>query len=364
MSIQNLTTSIDSLDIDDSIFKPLKTSDPVLNDFLSNKGGAVPATATMVTGAPGSGKTTLMCEMVSDIDSQPSKEGLFISCEMNEIDMRSYTKRFPHWGSINVYFPDFSGSIYEDVKDLLNHGFDMIAIDSFKEIKDIIADEKGWTKTKTERELINLMQEAMLGKNDTGKHTCFYVIQQVLKSGNFAGSKRLEHLMTANLKMVVEDSGESYLYFEKNRRGNAHRKLFYRIKENEIVFDGDRRETEEEAIDFVENEKDRQRESNKKFDDVEDLLNDGSSNNGESALPETDDESSNVGSDEIQNYVEEHVDTPVEDKDDVDLDLLARVYRHEDGNVSATSRTMHELGAAPDLTHYYTEKLLSEAGVK
>jgi predicted ATP-dependent serine protease len=309
----------------------------------------------MVTGAPGSGKTTLLCEMLADIDNQPGQDGLFISMEMNEIDMASYTKRFPEWGSLNIYFPDFTSSIYEDVKTLLEHGFDMVAIDSFKELKDIVADEQGWTKTKTERELINLMQEAMLGNNDTGTHTCFYVIQQVLKSGDFAGSKRLEHLMTANLKMVVE-GGESYLYFEKNRRGNAHRKLFYRIKENEIVFDGERREMEEEAIEFTEKEKERQQESQEEFDSIDDLLNNSS---GNGALPDTEDE---VDDDLVE--IEEDVDGPVEDKTNVDPDIFARVYRYHDGNLNATRRTMHEIGAAPELTYYYAGKIAEEAGVK
>lgn len=352
-----LTTRISDLDIDDSIFEPLETKDPVLNDFLSNKGGAMPATATMVTGSPGSGKTTLLCEMLSDVQ-QNGESVLFISMEMNEIDMASYTKRFPHWDSLDIYFPDFENDIFEDVRALLEHGFDMVAIDSFKELKDIVADEKGWTKTRTERELINLMEEAMLGNNEQDRHTCFYVIQQVLKSGDFAGSKRLEHLMTANLKMVVEGN-ESYLYFEKNRRGNAHRKLFYRIKEDEIVFDGERRELEEEAIEFTEDEKERQKEQEKEFDDLEDLLNDSSS---DEAMPDT--VQGDSAMDDTLINIQDDVEEPVTEKENVDPDIFARVFEYENENVSATARTMEEIGAAPELTYYYANKIAEENGLK
>lgn len=349
MGNTNLTTRISDLDIDESIFEPLPTSNPVLNDFLSNKGGLMPATATMLTGDPGSGKTTLVCEMLSDIQAQGGN-ALFISMEMNEIDMASYTQRFPHWGDLDIYFPDFTRDIFEDVKTLLEYGFDMVAIDSFKELKDIVADEKGWTKTRTERELINLMENAMLGDNETGTHTCFYVIQQVLKSGDFAGSKRLEHLMTANLKMVVEGN-ESYLYFEKNRRGNAHRKLFYRIKETEMVFDGERRELEEDAIEFTEDEQDRQKEKEKQFDDLEDLLN-GSS--GTESMPEPS-KNGEAGDEELA-AIADDVDAPVTDKEDIDEDIFRRVFEYEDGNISAVNQTLQDIGAAPEHSWYYTDK--------
>jgi len=356
----SLTTRIDDLDFDASIFEPLETSNPVLNDFLSNEGGVMPATATMLTGDPGSGKTTLVCEMLSDIQSRGG-DALFISMEMNEIDMASYTQRFPHWGGLDIYFPDFERDIWEDISELIESGFDMIAIDSFKELKDIIADEKGWTKTRTERELITLMNDAMIED-----YTCFYVIQQVLKSGDFAGSKRLEHLMTANLKMVV-DGGESYLMFEKNRRGDAHRKLFYRIKENEMVFDGDRRESEEEAIDFVEKEEKRQKKQEEEFDSIDDLLSGSSSGQN---MPEPDTRPGMSGGQpdglsEIEGFAASvHSSLPVE-KDEIEPQVFERVFEYENGNVSEVADTLSDVGVTEEpLTWYYANKLAEEQELK
>jgi len=356
----SLTTRIDDLDFDASIFEPLETSDSVLNDFLSNKGGVMPATATMLTGDPGSGKTTLVCEMLSDIQSNGG-DALFISMEMNEIDMASYTQRFPHWGGLDIYFPDFERDIWEDISELIESGFDMIAIDSFKELKDIIADEKGWTKTRTERELITLMNDAMIED-----YTCFYVIQQVLKSGDFAGSKRLEHLMTANLKMVV-DGGESYLMFEKNRRGDAHRKLFYRIKEDEMVFDGERRESEEEAIDFVEKEEKRQKKQEEEFDSIDDLLNRSSSGQN---MPEPDarpgmTDGQPDGLSEIEGLAASvHSSLPVE-KDEIEPQVFERVFEYEGGNISEVADTLSDVGVTEEpLTWYYANKLAEEQGLK
>lgn len=361
--MNGLTTRISELDIDASIFEPIETSDPILNDFLSNKGGAMPATATMVTGSPGAGKTTLLCEMLSDFQ-QDGNDVLFISMEMNEIDMASYTKRFPEWANLDIYFPDFENDIFEDVRTLIEEvGFDVVAIDSFKELKDIVADEKGWTKTRTERELITLMNNAMIDEENTGNHTCFYVIQQVLKSGDFAGSKRLEHLMTANLKMVV-DGNDSYLMFEKNRRGDAHRKLFYRIKENGMIFDGERRENEEEAIDFVEDEQKRQQESEQEFDNLNDLLN----ASAEDTVPESDarpDGSGDSELSEIQGLAASlHSSLPV-DQSEIEPAVYERAFEYTDGNVSETGEVLAEIGVIEDsLTWYYSNKLATEQGLK
>lgn len=359
--ISNLTTRLNEEDFDPSIFEPLPTNWSVLNDFLSNKGGVMPATATMVTGSPGAGKTTLLFEMASQIQ-QNGGRALCISIEMNEIDVASYMERFPQWGELDIYFPDFDRDIYHDVKKLLKTGFDFVVIDSFKELKDIVADERGWTKTKTERELLNLMEDCMRAENQTNTHSAFYVVQQVLKSGDFAGSKRLEHMMTANLKMTVEGN-DSYLYFEKNRRGDAHRKLFYQIKNDGIAFDAERRKNEEEAIEFTEKEKERRQQQQKDFDDIGDLLNDGGgSDQMPTPAPWLNGEYERM--DEELREIVKQLDEPVTDKENVPTDIFEQVWEYEDGNLSATIETLDRIGAAPELTYYYGNKIAEEIGLK
>lgn len=359
--VSDLTTRLSEENFDPSIFEPLQTNWSVLNDFLSNKGGVMPATATMVTGSPGAGKTTLLFEMASQIEDNGGRS-LCISMEMNEIDVASYTERFPHWRDLDIYFPDFDRDIYHDIKKLLNAGFDFVVIDSFKELKDIVADEKGWTKTKTERELLNLMENCMMGDNMSDTHSSFYVVQQVLKSGDFAGSKRLEHMMTANLKMNVEGN-ESYLYFEKNRRGNAHRKLFYQIKENGIEFDAERRENEEEAIDFTEKEKERRQEQQRQFDDIDDLLNNsGGDDRMPTPAPWLNGEYEKMD-DELRDIVKQ-LDEPVTEKENIDEDIFRQVFHYENESINSTADTMSRIGAAPDLTWYYTDKLAEDYGLK
>jgi len=173
--------------------------------------------------------------------------------------------------------------------------------------------------------------------------------------------------MTANLKMVV-DGNESHLVFEKNRRGDAHRKLFYRIKEDEIVFDGDRRESEEEAIDFVEQEQERQEEQQQEFDSIDDLLN-GSSSGENMPEPETRPGMENGSAEgelaEIEGFAASvHSSLPV-DKSDIEPAVYERVFEYEDGNVSDVADTLAEIGVVEEpLTWYYANKLAEEMDLK
>jgi predicted ATP-dependent serine protease len=347
--MHDLTVQIDSFDFDASVFTPLRSSSETLDNFISNEGGTFPATSTMVTGSPGAGKTTLMFEMLSDYQKRGNRVAA-ISAEMSKIDVASYTQRFPHWAQLPIFFPDFDRDILDDIQTLFDYGYDVVVIDSFKEVKDMIADQRGWTKTKTEIKLINMMKDAMMGDNENGSHTAFYVIQQVLKSGDFAGSKRLEHIMTANLKMVV-DGNERYLMYEKNRRGQAHRKLYYKIHEDSITYNQKRRELEEDSIDFVEKESERQQQSQQDFDSLDDLLSQGAMNGNIST------------EDEVEMPPEP--DAPVESEDDIDLEIVAETLRAMDGNVSATLRTLKSNQAVPeDYTRYYLQKLIDNNGLE
>jgi primosomal protein N' len=393
--MHKLAVTLEDFDFDPSIFEPIQSSNETIDNFISNEGGTMPATATMVTGSPGAGKTTLLAEWISDY-LQNGKDVLYVSAEMSEIDFASYSHRFPHWSKLPIFFPNFERSIWADLESLFDYGFDVVVIDSFKEIKDMISDQKGWTKSKTEIELINLMKSSMLANNEKQKHTAFYVIQQVLKSGDFAGSKRLEHLMTANLKMVVEDN-ERYLIYEKNRRGDAHKKLYYTIHEDRVSYDADRRQLEEDSMGFVEKEKERQKRDRQAFDSVEDLLQDQQTHDEVQMPEQTPDETvdpevvrshleSNDGNVSavlrimkergeapesfsryyLQKVIDKHGLDP-EDEGipyDVDVEAVADLLDHADGNVSRTLSLLKEAGEAPeDFSRYYLQKVIDRHGL-
>ena len=86
----------------DDLFIPIKTK-TIVDSVLSTEGGLFPGTNTVVIGDPGVGKSTVLLDWIADMQKQ-GKKVLFISGEMNDIDMYGYVKRFPKFGSLPILF--------------------------------------------------------------------------------------------------------------------------------------------------------------------------------------------------------------------------------------------------------------------
>ena len=72
----------------DDLFIPIKTK-TIVDSVLSTEGGLFPGTNTIIIGDPGVGKSTVMLDWIADMQKQ-GKKVLFISGEMNDIDMYGY----------------------------------------------------------------------------------------------------------------------------------------------------------------------------------------------------------------------------------------------------------------------------------
>lgn len=104
-------------------------------------------------------------------------------------------QRFPKFGDINILFIDSNFEEethnWETVRDALDEGWDIVAIDSFYELQGIIKEEENTTMKKAESLLLSLIKKHNLGSNKIKKNTTFLTIQQVTKAGAFIGSNRL-----------------------------------------------------------------------------------------------------------------------------------------------------------------------------
>ena len=74
----------------DDLFIPIKTK-TIVDSVLSTEGGVFPGTNTVVIGDPGVGKSTVLLDWIANLQDQ-GKKVLFISGEMNDIDMYGYVK--------------------------------------------------------------------------------------------------------------------------------------------------------------------------------------------------------------------------------------------------------------------------------
>ena len=84
---------MEDLQFNEDLFIPIKTK-TIVDTILSTEGGIFPGTNTVVIGDPGVGKSTVLLDWIADFQKQ-GKKVLFVSGEMNEIDLYGYVKRFP-----------------------------------------------------------------------------------------------------------------------------------------------------------------------------------------------------------------------------------------------------------------------------
>ena len=213
-------------------------SGTVLDELLCSYKGLPKGVNYMIIGDPGVGKTTIILDLLSNIRScNPCVRVLFISAEMNEIDLAVYVQRFPKFQDLDILFieagfdEDEPVHNFEKVKEVLRQGWDIVAVDSFYELQGIIKEEEGITLKKEESMLLSLVKKQNKGDNDAGINTTFLTIQQVTKAGHFIGSNRLKHSITAMMELRLENPkniySDRYAVFSKHRRGDVGVKLYY-----------------------------------------------------------------------------------------------------------------------------------------
>ena len=215
----------------DDLFIPTKTK-TIVDSLLSTEGGLFPGTNTVVIGDPGVGKSTVLLDWLANMQSQ-GKKVLFISGEMNDIDMYGYVKRFPKFGKLPILFmQDYNDCPKQAVEQVLDQGYDVVLMDSWAEVTAMVKDQMGWARNKVESWLLELLEKNNKAKNKANKNTAFICIQQMTKAGEFAGSNRIKHMTTAMAALRFDGRGrdaERYLEFEKNRRGSLGDKIYFSL---------------------------------------------------------------------------------------------------------------------------------------
>ena len=234
-------TKLDDLKFNADLFIPMPTG-TVADKFFSNEGGFMPGSNVMAAGAPGVGKTTVLLELLHRVHAtNPEKKVLFISAEMNQLDMARYLKRFPHWGQLPILFlSDYTDANPQAViESTLNQGWDLVLTDSYTEVNDTVKEECNLTRSKTEKWFLDLMIAQNQGKNKRKVYTTFVTILQLSKGGTFVGSNKLKHMTTAMMELNWkggENSAQRYMEFSKNRLGPVGQKMYFNF-ENGVTFD-------------------------------------------------------------------------------------------------------------------------------
>ena len=217
--------------VDPKMFQTFPTG-KLIDSILSDDGGLMRGIVLMVIGDPGVGKTTITSDLLADIQIQyPELDILFISSEEGFIDRAYSQRKSPKTGATLTLFLGEEKEKVLTLQDVLNQGWDIILVDSFKDTQDKIQAEGDMNSAEAEAFLLNLMVNCSHGENAKGTYTTFVCIQQVTKGKEFAGSNSLKHNTTAMMEMRFskEFPNQRYVEFTKNRRCGAMvgEKLYY-----------------------------------------------------------------------------------------------------------------------------------------
>jgi predicted ATP-dependent serine protease len=260
---------MEDLTFDPTLFEPIKTGKPI-DTILSSAGGFPRATNFMMVGDPGVGKSTVAMDILSDLQIAGASV-LFISAEMDRVDLYGYVKRYPKFGTIDILF---LGEYLDQnpkliVEHMLNKGYDIVLIDSFVEVQDTVKESNGMTTGATEKWLIDQMKSNNSGGNEKKIYTSFLCIQQVTKGGNFVGSNKLKHNTTGMMELRFEEDGTRYMVFAKNRRGEVNKRMFFDLSATgDVKYDTTRYDLDEAARQILETEKDEIRREGSSFTDI------------------------------------------------------------------------------------------------
>ena len=231
----------------------------IMDELLCSYKGLPKGVNYMVIGDPGVGKTTIILDLLSDLSLYNSAKVLFVSAEMNEIDLAIYVQRFPKFQNLDILFVEgefeqepHSCKTLERLSAILDQGWDVVAIDSFYELQGIIKEEENVTLKKAESMLLSLMKQQSKGGNSKSINTTFLTIQQVTKSGAFVGSNRLKHSITAMMELRLENPkniySDRYAVFTKHRRGDVGVRLYYDLGSTGDVFYNEERYRNDQQI--------------------------------------------------------------------------------------------------------------------
>lgn len=251
-SSDKLTFRLSEIDVDSAFFNPHKTNTE-LDEFFSEEGGLLPGTVTICYGVSGAGKSTVLINILSQIKNQfPEKSILYVSSEMTRTDIYSYKNRVPGIDRLDILFLDDHLDKRPDhvLESIFDQGWDIILIDSFEDVISKCRYVTKESKKDLSIWLLDLMKGISEGNNSDKVYTTFLCTQHTTKEGTYKGDTVLGHNPTALLKVGVEDDGvgSRYLMYDKNRRGESKKKLyFYMDSDVGIEYDFERYKVEEES---------------------------------------------------------------------------------------------------------------------
>jgi hypothetical protein len=250
--VPNHFRKISDIVVPDNMFNAIKTDNPEMDSVLSELGGLIPSQVIMITGNPGSGKTTLSAVIGSRVvKTVPEKPVVFLSYEMSDFQLKLQAQKIPGFSDLLISTHEFhkdAAGIDDLIKALDTINPSMVIVDSLQKMASkmpqgptrgqIVVVEKftKWAKK-------SFTPVLLIGHNDKG--------------GNYAGPSFLKHEVDSHLTVWYDkESHERLFSMSKNRFGGNMESYSFRITGDGVYIASEwwkivDSRTDEEVMDIV-----------------------------------------------------------------------------------------------------------------
>jgi len=211
-------------------------------DALCAGDGMIPSTVAILTGLPGSGKTTFALQLADNI-TRTGNLALYNTCEESIYQVRRTAKRMDLQHG-------FIPSYHNDVNDILKHADQIreenpgkqlfLFIDSLQTVECNEIDSK--TNKVYSQQAQTIQSAWRLAEWAKKNYTNAIIIGQVTKDGTFAGKQEVKHAVDMHISLHLDTDRRSECYgdricqIEKNRFGTGGLYFPYEVTSRGIQF--------------------------------------------------------------------------------------------------------------------------------
>ena len=220
--------------VPEQFFHPLKTQSPELDAVFSELGGIIPSQVTLVTGNPGSGKTTLCAVVGSRLSLTQPKPVVFLSYEMSDFQLKTQARKIPGFDKLLISTHEFHGAA--EGMDPLFKALDsidpaLVIVDSLQKMASKMP--QGPTRGQI------VLVEAFT-KWAKKRFTPVLLIGHNGKGGDYAGPSFLKHEVDSHMTVWYDkETSERMFSMSKNRFGGNMEQYGFRINADGVHIGGD-----------------------------------------------------------------------------------------------------------------------------
>lgn len=242
---------VEDIVIPDEFFNNMSTGSPELDNTFSELGGLIPSQVVLVTGNPGSGKTTLCAVVGSRLTKTNTRPVVFLSYEMSDFQLKIQAKKIPGFSDLLISTHEFHSQA--DGIESLFKALDaispcMVIVDSLQKMASKMPQGMN-------RGQILLVEHFTKWAKKT--FTPVMLIGHNSKGGDYAGPSFLKHEVDSHLTVWYDrEINERLFSMSKNRFGGNMEQYGFRIT-SDGVFLGNEwwskldKQTDDEARDMV-----------------------------------------------------------------------------------------------------------------